>query len=104
MKFITIDALRKQETVVDVPTVDDAMLIVRLRPGAIDMGVVTRDRETGEGISIVVGEYSALDPNLPTFSFGGTRTYHGNAVLYAFDIEGVTIGMPDDRPAIVWGE
>jgi len=101
MKFYTVDPTRKQFMLVDVPKIEAAMAMVGLKVLEVDHGVVFRDHSGGPSLGIVVYQYSIAEcPD--TFMLYGRRFY-GNAIVYGFDFEGVSIDVPDELPEIVWG-
>jgi hypothetical protein len=98
MIFGIINAKLRKARVMDLPDVDSAKLVARLKPLEVDHGSITRN------LHIIVYEFSLYVPvnEQHWFSIGG-KLYGGNAVLYACDDAGETISLPMDRlPPILW--
>lgn len=104
MRYITIDPARTAIKVIDADSYPYAVEVAGLEVGEVDHGTIERDPITGNGIGIVVYEYSLFVPSDQQryFSIKG-KLYAGRALLYAYNESGETIDLKRVPDVVFFG-
>jgi len=97
MRFGIVNAKLRTAKILDLPDIDTAKRVARLKPLEVDHGSITRH------MHIIVYEFSLFVPvDKQVWYCIGRQLYGGNAVVYASDDAGETIDMSMLPPPIIW--
>src|SRR5262245_47057805 len=102
MKYGKIDAAAHKVSIIEAEHWDDAKRMCGLVPLQTDIGTIHHEFGVG-GCAIVVAEFGLFVPPDQQHYFAiGVRIFAGNAMLYSYDAEGVTIDFDYPDLKITW--